>query len=134
MEKFQFKVLIIDKEVVSILELIDLLNIFSSINVVGTATNLDDGIDLIKFTHPNIVFLDFEMLDTTGLDIFKEFDSPEFKIILCSSKKLYPIQNSIKSNCGYLLKPVTIIKLDESLQKVHTELLLEDNAKKLEKN
>jgi len=134
MEKKLFNTVIIDDEVVAILELIDLLNVYSSINIVGTATNLDEGIELIKFTNPNIVFLDLDMPYKSGIEIYNEFESPDFKIILCSSKKQFSIRNFGKPFSGFLFKPFDIVTLEELLQKVHDELLLEQNPLKLTKN
>jgi two-component system, LytTR family, response regulator len=134
MEKFILSTIIIDDEVVAILELIDLLNAFPSINIVRTATNLDDGIELIKFSHPNIVFLSIDMPFKSGLDIFNEFESPDFKIIFCSSEKQFSIRSLVKPISGFLFKPFDIVKLEESLQKVHEELLHEQNPHILLKN
>jgi two-component system LytT family response regulator len=115
---------IIDDEVSAILDLIDLLNDFSSINIIGTATNLDEGIELIKITHPKIVFLDVDMPNRSGIEIFDEFEVIDFKIIFCSSKKFFTNNNIRNSASGYLSKPLDIIKLQEHLEKVFNELLV----------
>ena len=125
MTNFLLSAVIIDDDVNAILDLIDLLNTFSSINIIGTATNLDEGIELIKITHPKIVFLDVDMPNRSGIEIFDEFESIDFKIICCSSKK-YFTNNSIRNSVnGYLEKPLDIIKLHEYLEKVYYELLVE---------
>lgn len=125
MSNFLLSAVIIDDEVNAILDLIDLLNTFSSINIIGTATTLDEGIELIKKTHPKIVFLDVDMPNRSGIEIFDEFEFIDFKIIFCSSKK-YFTNNSIRNSAsGYLSKPLDIIKLHEHLEKVYYELLVE---------
>jgi len=125
MNNFLLSAVIIDDEVNAILDLIDLLNDFSTINIVGTATNLEEGIELIKVTHPKIVFLDVDMPNRSGIEIFDEFEFIDFKIIFCSSKK-YFTNNSIRNSAsGYLSKPLDIIKLHEHLEKVYYELLVE---------
>jgi len=125
MNNLLLSAVIIDDEVNEILDLIDLLNTFSSINIIGTATNLDEGIELIKITHPKIVFLDVDMPNRSGIEIFDEFELIDFKIIFCSSKKFFT-NNSIRNSAsGYLSKPLDIIKLHEHLEKVYNELLVE---------
>jgi len=125
MNNFLLSAVIIDDEVNAILDLIDLLNTFSSINIIGTATNLDEGIELIKITHPKIVFLDVEMPNRSGIEIFDEFEVIDFKIIFCSSKKFFANNSVRNSASGYLSEPLDIIKLHEYLEKVYYELLVE---------
>ncbi|HEY5591423.1 MAG TPA: response regulator [Paludibacter sp.] len=125
MNNFLFSTVIIDDEVSAILDLIDLLNAFPSINIIGTATNLDEGVELIKVTHPKIVFVDIDMPNRSGIEIFDEFDFIDFKIIFCSSKKYFTNNNIRNSTCEYLSKPLDIIKLHEHLEKVFYELLVE---------
>ena len=125
MNNFLFSTVIIDDEVSAILDLIDLLNAFPSINIIGTATNLDEGVELIKVTHPKIVFVDIDMPNRSGIEIFDEFDFIDFKIIFCSSKKYFTNNNIRNSTCEYLSKPLDIIELHEHLEKVFYELLVE---------
>jgi two-component system LytT family response regulator len=125
MNKFLLSAVIIDDEVCAILDLIDLLNAFPSINIIGTATNLDEGIELIKVTHPKIVFVDIDMPNRSGIEIFDEFEFIDFKIIFCSSKKYFTNNNIRNSKCEYLSKPLNVIELREHLEKVFYELLVE---------
>lgn len=116
---------IIDDEEAAIYVLVDLLSAFSSsfdIKIVGTASNFEDGVDLIKKTQPDIVFLDINMPGKNGLEIFNEFKNPHFKIIFCTAYQEYAIEVLKKSACGYLLKPIDFFELRNVLQKV-TELL-----------
>jgi two-component system LytT family response regulator len=117
-------VVIIDDDPIAILFLDKLLKKLSTfeINIVGTAGNLEDGIALIKKTQPQIVFLDVQMPGRTGLSIYTEFKTPPFKIIFCTAYQQYAIDALKISASGYLLKPVDLIELQETLQKVFKEL------------
>ena len=61
-------VVVIDDELLALNLLSYLLDNFTSVQlkVVGKAMNLADGIELIKRTSPDLVFLDIEMPDGTG--------------------------------------------------------------------
>jgi two-component system LytT family response regulator len=130
MKNIVLSTVIIDDEVNPILGLIDLLNAFSSINIVGTSTNLEEGVALIKATQPDIVFIDINMPGRSGLEIYDEFESPYFKIIFCTSNQHFTMSELRKSASGYLLKPVDINILHHILQKVYDELLYEQKLQK----
>ena len=118
---------IIDDEESAIFLLVDLLSNHSSIDIkiAGTASNLKDGVELIKKTQPDIVFLDISMPGRNGLEIYTEFESPQFKIIFCTAYQQYAIDVLKKYACGYLLKPIDINELQDVLHKVSEELIKE---------
>jgi len=117
-------IVIIDDDKASILVLIKLLKKLSSfeIHISGTALNLDDGVMLIKKAHPDIVFLDIQLAGRNGLEIFNEFTSPHFKIIICTAYQQYALDALNNATSGFLLKPVGLIELQETLQKISKEL------------
>ena len=121
MKKIILSAVIIDDEESAIIVLAELLIAFSSIRIVGTATNLDDGIKLIKETQPEIVFLDVNMPFRNGFEIYTEFKSPDFKIIFCSASDKYAVEALSMNASGYLLKPIDIVELQDSLEKVYDE-------------
>ena len=118
---------IIDDEEAAIYLLLDLISRNSSVEVkiAGTACNLKDGVELIKRTQPDIVFLDINMPGRNGLEIFSEFKTPLFKIIFCTAYQQYAIDVLNKYACGYLLKPVDIFDLQGTLQNFSDELVKE---------
>jgi two-component system LytT family response regulator len=124
---------IIDDEI-AIFLLSNLLIKLSSfeIHIAGTANNLKEGIDLIKKTKPDLVFLDINMPDKKGLEIFNEFKSPQFKIIFCTAFQQYAIDVLRIAPCGYLLKPVDFMELREAVQKASLELSREKKQLQLE--
>jgi len=117
-------IVIIDDDKASILVLIKLLKKLSSfeIHISGTALNLDDGVMLIKKAHPDIVFLDIQLAGKNGLEIFNEFTYPHFKIIICTAYQQYALDALNNATSGFLLKPVSLIELQETLQKISKEL------------
>jgi two-component system LytT family response regulator len=117
-----------------------LLNKFTTVQlkVVGKATNLSEGIEIIKSTDPDIVFLDIEMPDHNGMEIFNYQLSPKVKIVLVTGHDQYAIQAINLSVAGYLLKPVNFIdlqyvikKIDRMFRKEQQQLELEDRINTL---
>ena len=118
---------IIDDEESSIKILEVLLTKHTSIKIkiVGTAFNLNDGVDIIRKTHPDIVFLDIHMPIRNGLEIYTEFKLPNFKIIFCTAHEQYAIKAINNNPFGYILKPITLEDLDSILIKLNHKLIEE---------
>ena len=116
--------IIIDDDAIAIFRLTKLLNNLSSyeIQIKGTGLNLADGIELIKETQPDLVFLDICMSGKNGLEIFNEFKPPFFKIIFCTAYEQYAIDVLKNIPCGFLVKPIDFLELKEAVQKVSKEL------------
>ena len=132
MKKLILSAVIIDDEVAAIEVLADMLKAFSSVKIVATASNLNEGVEHIKRTQPDIVFLDINMPQRNGLDIYKEFNTPSFKVIFCTAYNEYAINALGKSASGYLLKPVDINELKNCIQKVSDEFLNENELLQIE--
>lgn len=119
-----YRIVIVDDENDSIEVLIKLLSSIQTIRtkIVATCTNLEEGITIIKTNRPDIVFLDIEMPGGNGLDIYDYFQKPEFKVIFITAYAQYAIAALKKSASDYLLKPINIIELKESLRKVTDQI------------
>ncbi len=83
------------------------------------AGNLLDGIAIIKEEEPNIVFLDIEMPQHSGLEIlnFIDKDVAGFEIIFTTAYSEYAIQALQLSAIDYLLKPVRPNQVKEAVDK-----------------
>jgi two-component system, LytTR family, response regulator len=125
---------LIDDESRSLKVLESLIHDFTSIpiKVVGKAQNLNDGIKCIKKSNPDIVFLDIDMPDAIGMDIYKHFHNPKFKIIFVTAYKEYAIEALKHSATDYILKPVNFVELRESILKASNEIEIEQKHKELE--
>lgn len=83
------------------------------------ADNLLSGVELIKKESPNIVFLDIEMPENSGLEIlnFIEKEVYNFEIIFTTAYSEYAIQAFQLSAIDYLLKPVRPNQVKEAVDK-----------------
>jgi len=125
---------LIDDEPDAISVLSQLLKEYSTtpIKICGTANNLDDGISIFKSSKPDIVFLDIDMPGKSGMDIYKYFENPKFKVIFVTAYNQYAIEALKKSVTDYLLKPVQFMELREALAKVSSEIKQEQQFNELE--
>ena len=102
------------------------------VKVTGTAKNLDDGIKIINSTKPDIVFLDIDMPNKSGMEIYKYFEKPDFKIIFVTAYNKYAIEAVKNSAIDYLLKPINFLELRESIRKVTVDMEQDQHLKELE--
>ncbi|WP_394748961.1 LytR/AlgR family response regulator transcription factor [Spongiimicrobium salis] len=117
------------------------------IETIFMASSLLEGIDLIKQVKPNILFLDIEMPQHSGLELL-DFLEPEeltFEIIFTTAFNEFALQAFELSAVDYLLKPLRASKLvkavekcsvllgnsqiDEKLQELKNSLTLEEFKK-----
>lgn len=101
-------VVIIDDEEIEITDLKRSLSSYKTILIAGTANNAEEGEILILEVKPDILFLDVEMPDSTGLDLLHHIKSRidwPIKIIFYTSYEKYLLQALRESAFDYLLKP-----------------------------
>lgn len=89
------------------------------ITKIFTAEDLLSGIEIIKTEAPQIVFLDIEMPQHSGLEIFDFIDNTKcnFEIIFTTAYSEYAIQAFELSAIDYLLKPLREDKLQDAVEK-----------------
>jgi len=114
------KALIIDDEQHCIDRLSGLLekNHRDTIELLGSAASVKDGIKLIKELQPGLIFLDVQIHDRTGFDLLRESGNINFKVIFTTAYDKFAIQAIKFSAIGYLLKPIDEDDLTEALNKL----------------
>lgn len=115
------KAVVIDDEEIARDLLTDLLNQFCpEVEVVGTFSGLPDAVKPIKTNQPDIVFLDIEMPNYSGLEIRKFFPAKEstFEVVFVTAYERYALRAFEVSAVDYLLKPVSIERLKEAVKRI----------------
>lgn len=119
------KVVIIDdeKKARNVLETLIIENCVS-ITEIHQAEDLLSGVQLIQEVQPQIVFLDIEMPEFSGLEILNFIDKTEcnFEIIFVTAYSQYAVQAFQLSAVDYLLKPARPTQLKEAVEKAIAQL------------
>ncbi len=115
------------------------LNHFPDIEVVGTAFSVDEGIEAVRSTKPELIFLDVELSEKSGFDLLRAFPKPDFKVIFVTAFEQYAIRAIKHSALDYILKPVQLDELGLALERITEERTenderLEHLAKNVEGN
>ena len=87
------------------------------VEVLGSATNVQDAITLIHQTQPDLVFLDIEMPGEKGTQLFDYFEEVDFEVIFTTAYDQYAINALRLSALDYLLKPIDLKELRMAIAK-----------------
>jgi len=81
------------------------------------AENGLQALDMIENEHPNIVFLDIEMPEMSGMDLIHSLPNPKFHLIFQTAYSEYAVQAFEKNAIDYLLKPFNQDRFNQALEK-----------------
>jgi two-component system, LytTR family, response regulator len=95
-----------------------LVEYFPYIQILGTAESVSDGLNQIAEKKPNVVFLDMELGDGTGIDLLSRIKSPDFYTVFVTAYDHYAIKAFRADAVDYILKPIDISELEEAIGKV----------------
>ncbi len=111
------KVLIIEDERLSRNHLKTELNkYFPDISVIGETASVKASIEWLKKNKVDLIFMDVQLSDGLSFEIFKHV-SIEAPIIFTTAYDKYAIQAFQENSIGYLLKPISRIKLKNAMDK-----------------
>ena len=119
------KAIIVDDERLARKELTKLLEDFPEIEILGEAANADDAYELINKLSPDLLFLDIQMPGKTGFELLEMLDSVP-KVIFTTAYDEYALKAFEVNALDYLLKPVQVDRLQESLSKLQATSQPED--------
>jgi two-component system, LytTR family, response regulator len=88
------------------------------VEVVGLADSVDNGCNLILSKKPDLVFLDILMPREDGFKLFQKLPEIDFEVIFTTAYDTYALEALRHEALDYLLKPIDIEELKESVAKV----------------
>lgn len=87
------------------------------VKVLATAGSADEGANIIRQYHPDIVFLDIQMPGKSGFDMLQSLNTHNFELVFVSAYDQYGIQAVKFAALDYLLKPIDTEELKNAVQK-----------------
>ncbi|MFN8242078.1 MAG: LytTR family DNA-binding domain-containing protein [Bacteroidales bacterium] len=129
----KFRTVVVDDEQYAVDFIISVIKEYCpSLEVVGKANNVAEGIAVIEKEKPDLVLLDVEMPNGTGFDLLSHFPEKDFNVIFITAFNHYAIKAIKFSAVDYILKPININEFIESIDRVtkkHSDDLLRSNEK-----
>ncbi|WP_164472854.1 response regulator [Cohnella candidum] len=103
-----------------IAEHIDRLLADAGVEVVGCCTNPYEALEMTKALRPDVLFLDIEMPEMSGLDIAEKVysDNLDSEVVFITAYNQYAIDAFRVNALDYLLKPIMEEDLNRSLERI----------------
>lgn len=92
-------------------------NYCSDVLVVGEAQTVQEGVELIQQTQPDLVFLDIALPGESGLSLYQYFETPTFQVVFTTAYNQYAIRAVKLAALDYLLKPIDLVELMDTLKR-----------------
>lgn len=105
-----------------------------AIKVVAKCADMIQGLAAIKEHQPDVVFLDIEMPEISGLQLLEYIPNPNFEIIFATAYDQYAIKAFELSALDYLLKPIDEDKLALSIDRLGKKVDLRNRLLTYEQN
>ncbi len=128
------RTLIVDDEKLAIQGLQLRLQEFPDVEIIGTCSNGREAIRSIKTEKPDLVFLDIQMPGFDGFSVVKgvmDIDPPLFVFVTAFQE--HAIRAFEANAVNYLMKPVDVDKLADTLERVRSRLTEKRSAEEAEK-
>lgn len=92
------------------------------VSIVGEATNINEGANLIRSIEPDLILLDVMLGDHTSFDMLRMISKLKSKIVFVSGFEQFAIEAFKFSAIDYILKPVDPEELNQAVQRVTKQL------------
>lgn len=108
------------------------LNYFKkTIKIVGEASSVESGINLITKEQPDLLFLDVHLQDGTSFDILKKIKDKKFDIIFITGYDNHAIKAIRVGALDYILKPIDDLEFKQAVNKALDNSNPNSNIEKL---
>jgi two-component system LytT family response regulator len=112
--------IVIDDELFAREELIELLSEFDQIEIIDQASNAIEGLKKINQHKPDMVFLDIQMPQITGIELLSMLDPDTMpNVVFVTAYDQYAIQAFEDNAFDYLLKPVDPCRLAKTVKRLN---------------
>ncbi len=116
----KLKVIIVDDEERARRVLSTLLEKYChDVEVVAQCADVLEAVQSIRSLQPHAIFLDIEMPRYSGFELLEQLGEFECDIVFVTAYNQYAIDAFNVSAVDYLLKPVSIEKLEKSVKRLH---------------
>lgn len=133
MNNYALKAILVDDEQGNNDNLFTLLRKYCpSVDIIDTATSVQQAYDLLQHNMVDVVFLDIQMPNENGFELLKKFNPIPFEVIFVTAFDAYGIQAVKFSALDYLLKPIDIHELQLAVHKLSQKIQLNSHSMQLE--
>ncbi|MFT5725644.1 MAG: DNA-binding LytR/AlgR family response regulator [Bacteroidia bacterium] len=110
------KCLIVDDEPLAIDVIKSHLTKYPELELVGTCSNAIQAAEVLKKTQVDLLFLDIQMPEVTGIEFMRSLENPPL-VIFTTAYAEYAVEGFELDAIDYLLKPISNERFDKAIQK-----------------
>lgn len=121
------KTILIDDEPLARSLLEELLEDEKDIEIVASCNDGFEGMKAIQEHQPDLIFLDIQMPKITGFELLELLDNPP-KVIFTTAYDEYALKAFEVNALDYLLKPISLERLQKALEKVRSQIKQPEEA------
>ena len=108
--------IIVDDEEISRRAIQHLVSHVEFLNLIGTCANATEALNVLSYNKIDLMLLDIEMPDMTGLEFIKSLKTPPLAI-LTTSQKEYALEAFEYNVVDYLVKPILMDRFFRAVMK-----------------
>ncbi len=121
MEQGTYKCLIVDDEPIAIRVIKNHLAEFHNLEVAGECSNAIEAIELLSNEKVDLIFLDIQMPQITGIEFLKSLDYPP-KVIFTTAYRDYALDAFDLDVVDYLLKPISLLRFTKAINRFYKRM------------
>lgn len=121
MEGRSYTCLIVDDEPIAIRVLKKHLTEFKNLQLAGECNNAIEAMELLARTKIDLIFLDIQMPQITGIDFLKSLSNPP-KVIFTTAYRDYAIDAFDLDVIDYLLKPISLLRFSKAINRFYQRM------------
>ena len=117
--QFMIRTIIINSDIETNPMLLDIIKEYApSIELVGIARSIDQGIQQIEEHKPDLIFLDLEIDNSSAFHILEYFKNPTFKIVFTSEDEKHALKAFKYGAIDFIIKPLLPQDILSSIDRV----------------
>ncbi|MBP2642558.1 MAG: putative sensor protein [Firmicutes bacterium] len=114
------KTVLVDDERPSLKALEHLLKQYSNIEIVGSFTDIDQALELVKCDPIHLLFLDIDMPKLNGIGVAKKIfgENSTIEIVFVTAYNQFAVDAFEVNAIDYIMKPVSKKRLDRTIERI----------------
>ena len=121
MDELSYNCLIVDDEPIAIRVIKNHLSEFRNLRLVGECNHAIEAIEVLSKTKVDLLFLDIQMPQITGIEFLKNLNHPP-KVIFTTAYRDYAIEAFELDVVDYLLKPISLLRFSKAINRFYQRI------------
>lgn len=118
------KAIVIDDELYAREELIALLEETKEMQIMASCSNAIEGLQKVNSLKPDVIFLDIQMPQITGLEMLSMMDPETMpKVVFVTAYDEYALKAFEDNAFDYILKPIEPLRLIKTIRRLKSSLV-----------